>query len=805
MLKVFVLLLTLFSTTATFATTDITSQTIFDTDQLQAPAEQEWKFRVPPFSVEHQVRLNLDARVDWPSLAGSNPWLRVAVNGHFLTKEQLLNKRNRFKVTSGLDLTWTNDDRWRILYSPNFEDAIIKKDDLMAAPDADPYHFVWDITNVVKPGENTLKIYHLKVLPTPTTLILRNVRFEVGKAIAPPPSDIVIPAPTGPLMAFEARSKKRNIPLEVILSDDGGLTLTAAGKEFEVSTRTSLPQGKWLETRGAGKTHKLLNGQSASTHWKAGSYSIRREVKVLDDHTHIADTLTNDSQELTGIIVRHHLKYPSAPTNLLVGGRMARSNIPTAMNIPEHPSVFAQWQELGVGLIAEDDVFRVHIKSYNDSYGMGLADEQLGLAPGASVTLEWNIYPTPRKHDAPGDYWDFVNAVRHNWGSNFTIPGPLAFVPRFDASLPVQDSSRPARWYADWVQNRGLKVLVSGIARFPEPPHKYAHGTAILSVPQWVANEREWAQKLHSLRPDVLILPYFHAQISSEPNSEIKYADSRLLNEDGEQLSYPDKNRMPLYLPTRANSYGKALWGYVHTAINDMETDGLYWDEMNWSMLKDTDFGAWDNHTVAIDMQSHDVIKKRVNVTLAMQPLQLDIIRYLKQHEKSLIANTQAVTRTMLNEKIVRFVETQSYSALINTHFGSPIGLGNHIAETGQADTARQIRAMLEYGAVYYADTQYEAKKPPSWPFVSIMYPITPVELREGMVLGTERIQTTRSGRFSWPNGEAAEVYVIDGNGNRVTAPSVEEIVEKGKHFYDVRIPSDHFAVLVKQTPATLQ
>lgn len=97
-----------------------TVETIFDSSQSLSPAEQEWKFNVTPFSVEHQVRLSLDARIDWPSLAGSNPWLRVAVNGNFLTKERLLNKRNEFKMTGGWDLTWTNDDRWRILYSPNY-------------------------------------------------------------------------------------------------------------------------------------------------------------------------------------------------------------------------------------------------------------------------------------------------------------------------------------------------------------------------------------------------------------------------------------------------------------------------------------------------------------------------------------------------------------------------------------------------------------------------------------------------------------------------------------------------------------
>ena len=54
---------------------------IFDTDESMAPATRDWKFTVPPFGVEHQVRLGLDARIDWKTLAGSNPWMRIAING----------------------------------------------------------------------------------------------------------------------------------------------------------------------------------------------------------------------------------------------------------------------------------------------------------------------------------------------------------------------------------------------------------------------------------------------------------------------------------------------------------------------------------------------------------------------------------------------------------------------------------------------------------------------------------------------------------------------------------------------------
>ena len=89
--------------------------TILETRTSTAPSVEEYPFSVPPFSVEHQVRLVLEARIDSPRLAGSNPWIRVAVNGNYVAPDDLLNKRNEFKLQGGLDLTWFRSNRWRVL------------------------------------------------------------------------------------------------------------------------------------------------------------------------------------------------------------------------------------------------------------------------------------------------------------------------------------------------------------------------------------------------------------------------------------------------------------------------------------------------------------------------------------------------------------------------------------------------------------------------------------------------------------------------------------------------------------------
>jgi len=755
--------------------------TVIGSLESLSPTRIERDFILPPFGIEHQARLELEARIDWKQLAGSNPWIRVAINGNFLGKADLLNKRDEFHLRNGVDITWSKGDRWRVLYSPDFEQAVKDVNNLHACPECEPYRYVWNITPYVRPGRNTLLVDNLQVLAKPTTLVLRNVRVEVGRPISPPADEVISPPPTGPLPEFVARGPSA-VPLQAVLAPGGDLRLKVAGRELQLSTRSSLPDGKWHETQRGEQVQSITAGQSAKTTWTTATHRVRRRVTVFADRVDVADTLTNTSPALIGVMYERRLSSVGKPADVRLAGRPVVGRAGSAHDA-SHPSSFARWDDLAVGLVAVDDVSRVHVRSFAEAMDIGLSDLELGLDPGKSITLDWSIYPI-----AGGDYWDFVNAVRRAWDANFTIPGPFCFTMRFDAN-------RPAAWYGDWIARRGLKIVAGGIAQYPDG--RYAHGTGILRAPQWVARQADWSRKMQEAVPGIEVLSYFHAQCCSEPGGEAKYADSRLIDAAGNHLAYPYSYRLPLYVPTRENGYGQALWKYVQTCLGQVGSTGLYWDEMSYSLTEYAYQAPWDGVTVIIDPRTHAVTGKRSSVTLLMQPLELDIVRYLREQKKFLLANTQATTRTMLREKVLRFVETGSYSAMLGTHLGCPLGLGNHHLEATQADSARCAREILRQGGVYYG-WLYE-RQPGPWNFTNVMYPLTPVELREGVVLGKERILTARSGLYGWPDGAAAEVYVIDGNGQRVTSPMVKSRELAGRHQYEIRMPSDHFAVLVRK------
>ena len=253
---------------------------------------------------------------------------------------------------------------------------------------------------------------------------------------------------------------------------------------------------------------------------------------------------------------------------------------------------------------------------------------------------------------------------------------------------------------------------------------------------------------------------------------------------------------MPLFVPTESNSYGKAIWRNVDALIDDAGAKGVYWDEMTYSVERYAHGLPWDGHTVTIDSRTHKVTGKLTSVPLIMQPLKLRIVDYIRAKGLFFMANTQPHTRTMMRKKIVRFVETNSFSAMANTHLGCPLGLGNRTVESTHAESARHVRELLKRGGVYYG--HYYDRAPAPWNFTSVMFPITPQRIGPGYVLGEERIHTTVSGRFSFAGGAAAEVHVVNADGRRVESGMVKEVREADRRLYDIRMPSDHFAVLVR-------
>ena len=78
------------------------------------------------------------------------------------------------------------------------------------------------------------------------------------------------------------------------------------------------------------------------------------------------------------------------------------------------------------------------------------------------------------------------------------------------------------------------------------------------------------------------------------------------------------------------------------------------------------------------------------------------------------------------------------------------------------------------------------------------MYPITPVELHEGYIIGKERILTNRSGYYSFGGNEKAELHFFDANGKEVKRPA-EKVVKNNKTYYKVVLAENESCAIVKK------
>ena len=83
--------------------------------------------------------------------------------------------------------------------------------------------------------------------------------------------------------------------------------------------------------------------------------------------------------------------------------------------------------------------------------------------------------------------------------------------------------------------------------------------------------------------------------------------------------------------------------------------------------------------------------------------------------------------------------------------------------------------------------------------FSDEIFPFTPLEVRPGYLICQERIVTRLSGRFGWNDASAAEIFVYDGEGKRTSGSEVTVVQEAGTSVFEVRMPTDHVAIIVRR------
>jgi hypothetical protein len=106
--------------------------------------------------------------------------------------------------------------------------------------------------------------------------------------------------------------------------------------------------------------------------------------------------------------------------------------------------------------------------------------------------------------------------------------------------------------------------------------------------------------------------------------------------------------------------------------------------------------------------------------------------------------------------------------------------------------------AALDYGCVYHWYNDMTVT-PTHKTITSWMFPITPLELHAGYIIGEERIITKVSGRFGWGDASQHEVHVFNDRGEEVADFEAPFVTENGKTWTELRLAEDWCAAIVRR------
>ena len=169
--------------------------------------------------------------------------------------------------------------------------------------------------------------------------------------------------------------------MQVELADDGRIRLQNAGRTFEITSRTSLPGGAWTRTSPAAQWRKV-DAKSNVVKWSGNDYSVSRRVEKRGDHVQVFDTVTNIGTEVAGVIIENRLALPTAAKDVLLAGHSAIGET-SSREQPAHPTALAVWKDYAIGLVAEDDIFRVHSRVFTEPRVLGIVRSAFGNRAGA--------------------------------------------------------------------------------------------------------------------------------------------------------------------------------------------------------------------------------------------------------------------------------------------------------------------------------------------------------------------------------------------------------------------------------------
>ncbi len=722
--------------------------------RIEVGATGEWTF--PPADVEGKTALlEFTIRTQAPSASGSTYMVRIHLNGEVVRAAKtrrltrLRNKPVSWHHTPTLVLHWAGADQWRVVYAPDFEVA-------NASPgmDGQAYRFVLDVTDLIRSdAENELVFEHTGT-PALAARVEGGIPLLVGMARLNTEDEASALAAAAAMMAVPVNRGEPSPPpaaYEHGAFNTGGFEMTVGGVKYGFETRVSYPNAGFNHMEPApepefegqeGWSCSLRSGQEPMIVGRGPDYEVRRNIIFGERRVEVSDTFVNlhEDQEL-GLIVRHTTALADERRIHLSGDRDPAKNTYYANG---NPSVFIAGEGHGIGIICEDDVLRnqATLLFDPDENAAGIMTDKLYLPPGGQQTLRWSVYPV-----ASDDYFDFINLVRQDWGSNYTVEGPWAFFsPDTIIDMPVED-------LRGYLERLGITHMVycGGWVDFkndPGPQRTIGFGTFPLFGDYWASFRQRLHDaivKIHEIDPDIVCLVYYDSQRDSWPDAPERYPDSKLTNAAGQQLSTEWGGVYSIswsMVATLENSFGKRMLDAVDVYMEEIGVDGIYWDEMEATAFGTPaiTYAIPDGVSCVVNLETYTVEQQIGVTTLLGEGHRLAVIDKVRALGGTLMGNGPTATRDILSRQPQRMVEVQHNDTwCYEGNLDTPLGYASSRMDFGNFVRGVDLATLL-VGTRY----TYAHEVSPH------LFPFTPIELHAGYLLGEERIIATHSGNYGW-------------------------------------------------------
>ena len=533
-----------------------------------------------------------------------------------------------------------------------------------------------------------------------------------------------------------------------------------------------------------------------------GFYQVTRTIRLANGRLEVEDAVTNLRGSPVGLIINHTVTTPDQFLATRLGGGF------------DEPLVFLSLPAYDLGVVAEDEVSRLQFEPIGGSNRAGFRLNHFGLETSATRTTKFALYPL----DSTGDQFAFINRVREDWGSNHTIVGP------WDGFGATGSLTHDPERLAEFLQRRKLHI-----ARVT-PWLDYDPGSVgvVWTRDEYRAMMQPAIAALKAADPDLKVIGCVETdwvtiypdqieggdQLPSWPehngptrigpelaqiiiDAGLPHVDSAKRTEDGGMwlecygCAGQPQTALGVY-PAPGNYQADFLMNQIQFLCEDVGFDGFYIDEFSLYWVKS--YEAWDGATVDIDPATGEITKSYTSASLAGVEPRRAIIDYALANGLTVVANSYPTTTEENGRPIMRFSETFSkfdvealpasgkprfIADLARSQLTTPIGLGASSPSDGFCSGERMMRAVrlyLRHGMVYYhyayGGVPETGEGSGEYGPVNAMYPITPVQLFEGGIVGEERTITCISGTYEWKHPDLPNVQIFDTTGRAKAAGS---------------------------------